>query len=155
MPTKSSPPYNKDAERHFLPPKTSQMMAETHGMFDSPPAGPAETWYQVITETDVSLPMDPKPPYDPLPQTPTTCACPICPIPWAQGATFVGLPGYATGQPFTAATWGGHWPYLRHVQDGAQGHRRHGRAPATDVADRSGPAAHRGAAQGRDRDCAL
>ena len=106
----AAPPYNKDAERHFLPPKTSQMMAETHGMFDNPPPA-GKTWYQVITETDVSLPMDPQPPHDPLPHDTDHLGLPYLPDPLGQGATFVGLPGYPAGQPFTAPTWGGHWPY--------------------------------------------
>jgi len=86
------------------------MMAETHGMFDTPPPA-GKTWYQVITETDVSLPMDPQPPHDPLPHDTDHLGLPYLPDPLGQGATFVGLPGYPAGQPFTAPTWGGHWPY--------------------------------------------
>lgn len=107
----SSPPYNKHAERHFLPPKTSEMMAETHGMFDQPPPT-GKTWYHVIAETDVSLPMDPDPPYDPLPQDTDHLTLPYMPDPIGEGATFLGLPGSPIGVPFTAPVWGGHWPYL-------------------------------------------
>lgn len=107
----SSPTYNKDAERHFVPPKTSQMMAETHGMLDVPPPA-GKTWYQVIVETDVSLPLDPNPPYDPVPQNTDHLTLPYMPDPIGEGATFVGLPGWPAGQPFADPTWGGHWPYL-------------------------------------------
>ncbi|MDB5058979.1 MAG: putative outer rane channel [Chloroflexi bacterium] len=107
----SSPTYNKDAERHFLPPKTSEMMAETHGMFDNPPPA-GKSWYQVITDTDVNLPMEPKPPYQPLPHNTDHLTLPYMPDPIGEGTTFVGLPGYPAGKAFTDPSWGGHWPYL-------------------------------------------
>ncbi len=135
----SSPTYNEYAERHFLPPKTSEMMAETHGMFDNPPPPQAggKSWYEVIKDTDVSLPQDTKqvlthtgpvvapanplsspPPqvirgatYTPTPLDTDHFPLPYLPDPLGEGASFLGLPGIKPGAAFLAATWGGHWPY--------------------------------------------
>jgi hypothetical protein len=126
-----APTYNLYAERHFLPPTISQIMAETHGRFDgSPPAG--KTWYQVIVEKDVLPDVDVQPdpahpddarivahPYD-VDHVPL----PYLPDPLAVGASFLALPGYPAAMPFTAPVFAGPWPEyetFRLIVKGASG----------------------------------
>ena len=121
----SAPTFNKYAERHFLPPKTSQTMAEQHGMFDGPlppdtPSG--KEWYDIIVERDVSLPQDSNPPYTPTPQDVDHLPLPYLPDPLAAGVTFVGLPG---GQIVQIPLATGPWPefstfrlLVKGIQDG-------------------------------------
>jgi hypothetical protein len=129
----SSPAFNQYAERHFLPPKTSQAMAESHGMFDVPPP-PGKEWYDIIVAKDVSLPLDPNPPHFPIPNDVDTLPLPYLPDPLAAGATLVGLPGGQIVQiPFT-----GPWPefatfrlIMKGIPDGQTP-----AAPAWDAANR-------------------
>lgn len=40
------------SERHLAPPKISQQLAETHGMFDDPTSGTVSYSYEVLAERD-------------------------------------------------------------------------------------------------------
>lgn len=72
------------SERHVAPPKTSQQLAETHGMFDLPTEIRKDA-YQVITAKEGSLnDCHPEPSLQPLPYLPD---------PLARGAAFRDLPG--------------------------------------------------------------
>lgn len=117
------PGANAHAERHIVPPKTSQLLAETHGMFDGPlPPGtpPGKNWYDIIVAKDVSLAGD----NADLPPSPTPGAdnpvfdmdqlpLPYLPDPLAAGASFLGLPGMPARTPFLHATFPGTWPDLK------------------------------------------
>jgi len=58
----ANPGYAASSERLIAPPKTSQLMAERHGMFDLPSAGmkrDVETYDLIRTRADVVFAMDP------------------------------------------------------------------------------------------------
>ena len=118
----SSPPYNQYAERHIVPPKTSEMLAETHGMFDGPipPGTPSDqrSWYEIIVKRDVALGGDNAD--HPNPSTEQEhvfgtdrLSLPYLPDPLAYGASLDGLPGLPGTTPFVEASYGGTWPDLR------------------------------------------
>ena len=114
-----APPYSRYAQRHIVPPKTSEHLAEAHGMFDGPipPGTPPDqrSWYEIIVKRDVSLHGDnvdhPDPATDQDPVFDTDrLRLPYLPDPLAAGACFLGLPGMDPAQPFVDATYGGTWP---------------------------------------------
>ena len=115
----SAPPYSRYAERHIVPPKTSEQLAEAHGMFDGPiPHGTPpdqRSWYEIIVKRDVSLHGDnadyPDPAAAPEPVFATDrLRLPYLPDPLAAGTCFLGLPGVEPNQPFLDAAYGGTWP---------------------------------------------
>src|SRR5215208_6647025 len=84
------PPQVPPAIRYVAPPKTSQIMAETHGTFDTPTApGPSgdPTTYQTVADRDAES----------LPELYKTNAGPqtvrYFPDPFARGGLLSGLPG--------------------------------------------------------------
>lgn len=113
-------PSNEPSERHLAPPRTSQLMAEQHGMFDTP-AGMSNAAYADTAARDrftfetsaqgAADPVDPDQRYfdhdvldigylaDPL----------------AVGVVFTGLPGLPVGQQFPVSfvTPGAAWPARR------------------------------------------
>ena len=78
------------SERHIAPPKTSQIMAETHGMFDND-SGLKKNVYSMIVEKDNSLKFDTA--NHPLPEDNDQFHLPYLPDPVANGITFDGLSG--------------------------------------------------------------
>ena len=118
----SSPPYNQYAERHIVPPKTSEMLAEAHGMLDGPipPGTPADqrSWYEIMIKRDVALGGDNADHPDPATEQEHVFGTdrlrlPYLPDPLAHGASLDGLPGLPGPAPFLEATYGGTWPDLR------------------------------------------
>ncbi|HYG58984.1 MAG TPA: hypothetical protein VD902_13070, partial [Symbiobacteriaceae bacterium] len=111
-------------ERHVAPPRVSQIMAETHGMFDTG-AGLDKAAYDLIVAREGSFSPDAVVPEAQL-------ALPYLPDPLARGAAFRGLPGTAP-QAFTHVAFDGGWPdrmpFRLVVEEGAG-------APAWDAASR-------------------
>jgi hypothetical protein len=100
------------SERHVAPPKTSETMAETHGMLDTPAGPPDKTLYAMLVDKDGSFASDPAHPDEPLPFPGAQLTLPYLPDPFAAGAAFATLPGTPAGSvwktPFTGA-----WPNTR------------------------------------------
>ncbi len=97
------------SERHIAPPKTSQTMAETHGMLDTAAGTPDKTLYTMLVNHDGSFAMDPAHPDQPAPFPGPQLTIPYLPDPCAPGAAFASLPGAPADSvfpvPFTGA-----WP---------------------------------------------
>jgi hypothetical protein len=97
------------SERHIAPPKTSETMAETHGMLDTPAGPPDKTLYAMLVSKDGSFASDPAHPDQPVPFPGRQLTLPYLPDPFAPGAAFATLPGAPAGSvwqtPFT-----GIWP---------------------------------------------
>jgi len=97
------------SERHIAPPKTSETMAETHGMLDTPAGPPDKTLYAMLVSKDGSFASDPAHPDQPVPFPGPQLTLPYLPDPFAPGAAFATLPGTPAGSvwqtPFT-----GIWP---------------------------------------------
>ena len=119
---------NEYAERFFLPPITSQVMAETHGMFDSPPSWSGghdwlNQWWTIVDSLDQSAHSqaatadaatqgDKQVTTAPVDAHPAeTLPLPYMPDPLAKGITFLFLPGLPKGQA-CSLDWGGTWPFL-------------------------------------------
>ena len=85
------------SERHIAPPKTSETMAETHGMLDTAAGPPDKTLYTMLVNHDGSFPVDPAHPDQPVPFTGPQLTIPYLPDPFAPGAAFATLPGRACG----------------------------------------------------------
>ena len=118
----SSPPYDQYAVRHVVPPKTSELLAEAHGMFDGPipPGTPSDqrNWYEIIVKRDVALGGDNADHPDPSTEQEHVFGTdrlplPYLPDPLAHGASLYGLPGVAPATPFVEATYAGTWPALQ------------------------------------------
>ncbi|MDQ3813804.1 MAG: hypothetical protein M3347_07615, partial [Armatimonadota bacterium] len=122
-PAKDTQKTDQDTERHIVPPKTSQVMAETLGIFDTPPGpdpaaytpaskGPSPNAYNVIVAKDASV-KDVEPG--------ATLPVPYLPDPLARGATLKGLPGMAPGA-IKQVPYAGAWPneqaFRLHVEEG-------------------------------------
>ena len=97
------------SERHIAPPKTSEDMAETHGMLDTPAGPPDPSLYNMLVDRDGSFNQDPDHPERPEAHQEAQLALPYLPDPFAPGAAFRTLPGSPNGSvwkvPFTGA-----WP---------------------------------------------
>jgi hypothetical protein len=97
------------SERHIAPPKTSQSMAETHGMLDTAAGPPDPSLYGMLVARDGSFNQDPAHPEQPQGHPEAQLALPYLPDPFAPGAAFRTLPGTPDGSvwkvPFT-----GSWP---------------------------------------------
>jgi hypothetical protein len=97
------------SERHIAPPKTSETMAETHGMLDTAAGSPDKTLYTMLANQDGSFAVDPAHPDQPVPFPGPQLAIPYLPDPFAPGAAFATLPGAPADSvfpvPFTGA-----WP---------------------------------------------
>jgi hypothetical protein len=101
------------AERHLAPPRTTQLMAETHGMFDLP-AGLDPAAYPQIVALDRSLAevgdkvyFGDKDPYVLHPEA--QLEIPFLPDPLSRGAALRGLPGQDPAAVLLIP-WGGAWP---------------------------------------------
>ena len=97
------------SERHIAPPKTSETMAETHGMLDTAAGPPDKTLYTMLVNHDGSFAVDPAHPDQPVPFPGPQLTIPYLPDPSAPGAAFATLPGAPANSvfqvPFTGA-----WP---------------------------------------------
>lgn len=91
-----------DCQRHIAPPRTSQLMAETHGKFDTA-GGLDTTAYNTIASLDADFKADGIYDVDQL-------SLPYLPDPISRGAVFVGLPGTPASPGFEAVTFAGSWP---------------------------------------------
>lgn len=57
VPSKNTTPTTDVSERHVVPPRVTQRMAETHGMFDTGSAGRLDpSWYNRLVSIDQSIP---------------------------------------------------------------------------------------------------
>jgi hypothetical protein len=91
------------AERHVAPPRTSQLFAETHGLFDAGVEnGLDKAAYATITARETLFNPDGVHPDD-------TLLLPYLPDPMARGAALRGLPGTPAGA-FTRIPFGNAWP---------------------------------------------
>jgi hypothetical protein len=129
----SDPAVTTPAERHILPPKAAQLIAEQHGRFDGP-AGIADGAYARIearadgvlttgTDTDPTFDVDQL--AFPV-ENGTTAQIPWLPDPFARRAAFYGLPGVTAGQSFSAdfgngATWPDALPFRLRLVEGTAG----------------------------------
>jgi hypothetical protein len=99
------------SERHIAPPKTTEIMAETHGMLDTPAGPPDKTLYTMLVNKDGDFGVDPANPSQPVPHPEAQLLLPYLPDPFAPGAAFRTLPGTPDGSvwktPFT-----GTWPEI-------------------------------------------
>lgn len=95
------------SERHIAPPKTTETMAETHGMLDTPAGSPDKALYSMLVSRDGSFATDPAHPDQPVPFPGPQLTIPYLPDPFAPGAAFATLPGMSAVflVPFTGA-----WP---------------------------------------------
>jgi hypothetical protein len=109
------------SERHIAPPKTSESMAETHGMLDTAAGPPDKTLYATLVDHDGSFPVDSAHPDQPLPFAGPQLTIPYLPDPFAPGAAFATLPGAPADSvfqvPFTG-TWPDTKPFRLVVDEG-------------------------------------
>ncbi|MDB5076963.1 MAG: hypothetical protein JWO42_3142 [Chloroflexi bacterium] len=99
---------NRYAERHIVPPKAGQLVAEQHGKFDVPPPA-GKNWFEVIVSRDASF----ETAADGISAAHYDAehvATPYLPDPLAAGAAFRDLPGTIANQPITTADFAGKWP---------------------------------------------
>lgn len=86
-----NPGYCPDRERHLVPPKTTQQMAELHGKFDNPATGrlrgDQQTYDLACREAGALGAVHPKEQID----------IPYLPDPLARGVAFLNLPGVPVG----------------------------------------------------------
>jgi len=110
------------SERHLAPPKTSETMAEEHGMLDTPSGPPDKAAYPMLVNKDGSFNQDPAHPDEPSPQPEAQLTLPYLPDPFAPGAAFATLHGTAPGtvwkQAFTG-TWPEILPFRLVLDEGA------------------------------------
>jgi hypothetical protein len=97
------------SERHIAPPKTTETMAETHGMLDTATGVPDKTLYSMLVSKDASFPSDPAHPDEPVPFPGPQLTIPYLPDPFAPGAAFSSLPGGPAGSVFKVE-FTGTWP---------------------------------------------
>jgi hypothetical protein len=102
------------SERHIAPPKTTETMAETHGMLDTSAGPPDKTLYAMLVSKDGDFGTDPTVPHPPLPHPEAQLVLPYLPDPFAPGVAFSNLPGTAAGSitqvQFTLTPFSGAWP---------------------------------------------
>ncbi|HPW17730.1 MAG TPA: hypothetical protein PLP83_05060 [Candidatus Aminicenantes bacterium] len=92
------------AERHVVPPKTSELGAETHGMFDAAGGGVRKDVYGLIARRDPGRLQEVEPA--------ETLELPYFPDPWAKGVVVRGLPGFPADKPLRIEL-DGEWPDAR------------------------------------------
>jgi len=105
-PPKDSVPTEEDSQRHIAPPLGSQLMAETHKMFDTA-TGMDKNAYSMIIEKEGTLSAG----EDPLEEqvhNEAQLQLPYLPDPVARGTALFGLPGAATKA--TQVAFDGKWP---------------------------------------------
>ncbi len=95
---------DETAERHLVPPKTSELGAETHGMFDAEGGGLKKDVYGLIAEKDPGQLKEIEPGDE--------IELPYFPDPWAQGVVVRGLPGIPADKPMRIE-FKGDWPDAR------------------------------------------
>src|SRR5260370_29302929 len=76
------------SERHIASPKTTEIMAETHGMLDTPAGPPDKALYTMLTDKDGDFGVDPAHPDKPVPHPEAQLRLPYLPDPFAPGAAF-------------------------------------------------------------------
>jgi hypothetical protein len=101
---KDAAPTGETAERHVVPPKTSQLGAETHGKFDAEGGGLRKDLYAMIVQKDIGEIKEIEPGEE--------IDLPYFPDPWAQGVVVRGLPGFKAGDPLRI-DFTGDWPALK------------------------------------------
>ena len=97
------------SERHIAPPKTTETMAEEHGMLDTPTGQPDKALYGMLTSRDGSFGTDTADLAKPVPHPEAQLALPYLPDPLAVGASFLNLPG-TVADSATPVAFGGTWP---------------------------------------------
>ena len=100
------------SERHIAPPKTTETMAETHGMLDTAAGPPDPSLYAMLIAKDGSFPTNAADPSQPVPFPGPQLTLPYLPDPFAAGAAFATLPGTAAGSVWTVP-FTGTWPDTR------------------------------------------
>lgn len=100
---KDTVPAAEIAERHIVPPKTSQLMAEVCGMFDAE-AGLKKDVYNLICAKDPGKLQEIEPG--------EAIELPYFPDPWAKGVIVRGLPGYPADKPLKVE-FIGDWPDIK------------------------------------------
>jgi hypothetical protein len=115
-----------EPERHVAPPRTSELMAETHGLFDTP-SGVNVNAYTLIANRDGTF-------ADGNVENTDHLKLPYLPDPLARGASLFGLPGVGGAwlQPFTGA-WPDTNPFRIRLVELEKGQ---GQAPHWDAAHR-------------------
>jgi hypothetical protein len=110
------------SERHIASPKTTEIMAETHGMLDTPAGPPDKALYTMLTNKDGDFGVDPAHPDKPVPHPEAQLRLPYLPDPFAPGAAFRTLPGTPSGSvwktPFTK-TWPEVLPFRLVLDEGS------------------------------------
>jgi len=110
------------SERHIAPPKTSQSMAETHGMFDTVAGPPDKSVYPLLVNRDGAFNNDPAHPDQPVAHPEAQLRLPYLPDPFAPGAAFDGLPGTPAGSVWKtsfAGTWPDTLPFRLMLDEGS------------------------------------
>jgi hypothetical protein len=92
------------AERHVVPPKTSELGAETHGVLDAEGGGPRKDLYGLIAAKDPGKLREVEPAAE--------VELPYFPDPWAKGVVVRGLPGVPADKPLRIE-FEGQWPDAR------------------------------------------
>ncbi len=135
-PAKDAIPTGEATERHIAPPKTSQLMAETHGLFDDKTTGGMKgdpATYQMIAQKDVGRfqevefpnPENPSKPLRYAIQSEEQLVLPYLPDPLARKAAFEGLPGAPAGEVIdvdfqnTPENWPDALPFRIRVEEGS------------------------------------
>lgn len=128
-PKKDKEATKESSERHISPPLGSQMLAETHGMFDTP-GGIDKAVYSLITSHEGTYTVGDGKQEQVHPEK--QLKVPYLPDPAAVGVWFHGLPGMGAGEPsrvdFTPA-WPERAPFRVKLTEGKS-------APAFDVGNR-------------------
>ena len=104
---------DETAERHLVPPKTSELGAEAHGMFDAEGGGLKKDVYGLIAQKDPGQLKEIEPGDE--------IELPYFPDPWAKGVVVRGLPGVAADKPMRIefkGTWPDERPFRLRVVEG-------------------------------------
>lgn len=100
-PAKDTVATEAAVERHIVPPKTSELGAEVHGMLDAPKGGLRKDLYGLIARKDPGKLREVEPD--------GAVELPYFPDPWAHGVVVRGLPGAPADRPMRIE-FKGEWP---------------------------------------------
>ncbi|MFQ6098291.1 MAG: hypothetical protein ACE5O2_11255, partial [Armatimonadota bacterium] len=105
-PSRDSKKSSESTERHIAPPLGAQLLAETHGMFDTP-EGMNKAAYDMIVQREGTFQVGDAADEQAHPEA--QLQVPYLPDPLARGAALLGLPGTPPDKP-TEVEFSGDWP---------------------------------------------
>jgi hypothetical protein len=137
------PPVTATSQRHISPTKIAEMVAEEHGLFDTPSVIDPLAFSKIVARDDKSYATSPQAKIDPFDYQGTqyfdvnTLLLQFFPDPIGRGASFLSLPGLPVGSitqmtylPSASTMWPAYVPFRFILQEGSG-------APVTDVVNRT------------------